>query len=172
MKPAQRLIGGLFGSIALLLGLTGNSQAAPGDYTIKNAKSGRCLSVPATSTDFAYLNQFSCKNYADQFWYREAGAYDPDGTVWYKIINRHSGLCLSVDAASMDDNARVTQYPCGGYADQYWREGPYDARTKGYQIRNWNSGKCLAVQDGSEAEAAPVIQFRCGSWTDHYWITV
>ncbi|MFD7068227.1 RICIN domain-containing protein [Streptomyces sp. NPDC059913] len=170
MKPVRHLVGGLLGSIVLVVGLAGNSQADSGDFTLKNANSGRCLSVPGTSTGFAYLNQFSCNNYADQFWYWEAGLYDEDGTVWYKIVNRHSGLCLSVDGASMDDYARVTQYPCGGYFDQYWREGPYDALTKGYQIKNFNSGNCLAVQDGSTAEAAPVIQFRCGSWKDHYWL--
>ncbi|MFF0430050.1 RICIN domain-containing protein [Streptomyces sp. NPDC004520] len=148
--------------------MSGNSYADPGDFLLVNANSGRCLSVPGAATSFAYLNQFSCNNYADQFWYLKYQDMK-QGVAWYTIRNRHSGLCLSVDAAQTENFARATQYPCGVYADQFWRIDDYDANTRGYHVKNWNSGKCLAVLDGSQQEAASVIIYQCGSWPDHYW---
>ncbi|MER6096575.1 RICIN domain-containing protein [Streptomyces sp. NPDC001728] len=158
----------------MAVGLAGTSHADPGDFTMKNMNSGRCLSVPAAATGFEYLNQFSCGGYVDQYWYRQYVETDANGLAWYKIVNRHSGLCLSVDGASKDDYAWITQYPCGQpkpYPDQYWRQMDYDANTGGDHIRNRNSNKCLAILDGSTAEAAWAIQYSCGSWRDHYWKT-
>ncbi|MFC9261313.1 RICIN domain-containing protein [Streptomyces hydrogenans] len=172
MRSVWRLTGTVLASVTLVVGLSaGNSQADPGDFILRNAHSDKCLSVPGASTGWAYLNQFTCGIYADQKWYREYAGHDEAGIAWYKIVNRNSKLCLSVDGGSVWDFARVTQYECGDplYPDQYWRQLSYDAKTRGYQFKNWNSNKCLAVLDGSKAEAARVIQFSCGSWEDHFW---
>ncbi|MBP0454166.1 RICIN domain-containing protein [Kitasatospora sp. RG8] len=170
MKTAIRLTGTVLASLALLAGTAGTGQAARVNMTIRNTNSGRCLSVPAASTEFAYLNQFHCGVYVDQVW-NLVYAGESGGKAWYKIVNVNSGLCLSVDAASQDDWALITQYPCGTplYPDQYWRFEDTDPRTGGDHVRNRNSNKCLAIADGSTAEAASAIQYSCGSWNDHYW---
>ncbi|MFE7591756.1 RICIN domain-containing protein [Kitasatospora sp. NPDC057512] len=169
MKSVARLAGTVGASLALLLGSAGNSHAVTGSaVTFHNVNSNLCLSVPAASTGFEYLNQFNCGGYPDQYWDILEGAVWK-GATYYKIVNRNSGLCLSVDKASKADLARVTQYPCGTplYPDQYWAFG--DSMYGGRQLVNWNSGRCLAIEGGSFDWTAPAIQYTCGTWRDHFW---
>ncbi|XQE78119.1 RICIN domain-containing protein [Streptomyces microflavus] len=175
VKSITRLAGMLSASLLLMVGSAGNSHAsvsAPVSSVIYNMNSNKCLSVPAASQGFEYLNQFSCGIYPDQTWTRDWVAVW-GGTTWYKIVNDNSGLCLSVDKASQEDYARATQFPCGSpslHPDQYWSFINYDSGTKSYQLRNRNSGKCLAIQDGSKEETAWAIQFTCRNYKDHFWL--
>ncbi|MFB7594855.1 RICIN domain-containing protein [Streptomyces sp. NPDC056160] len=178
MTSLTRLTGALLAALACVTVSASATQAAvdgsvSGPLSIRNLKSGKCLSVPAASKDFAYLNQFTCGSpfvWPDQVWtYESVG--QANGLTWYKVVNRNSGLCLSVDAASRDDFAGVTQYPCGSpalYPDQYWTF-LYDPARRMDQIKNRNSGKCLAIQDGDTSDTAAAIQYQCGTWEDHYW---
>ncbi|MEE1791554.1 RICIN domain-containing protein [Streptomyces sp. BE308] len=171
MKSAMRLIGVSCASLVLLIGAASNGSAstlAP-QFMLVNASSDKCLSVPAASTEFEYLNQFTCGGYPDQIW-NLTYVLQVDNLHYYKIVNNNSGLCLSVDQASKENFARATQYPCGSplYPDQYWRFD-FDSVDNTRRIINRNSNKCLAIQDGSQDDTAAAIQFSCGTYSDHFW---
>ncbi len=139
------------------------SLPAAGLLRLANAGSNRCLSVPPDSTTPADpLALADCGEDHEQLWHltKESGA--AAGTV-YSIRNRFSGLCLSVDAARVTNDAAVTQYLCGDrqglFPDQLWTLR-FHAASAAWQLVNVNSGKCVAARVGGGAND-PAFQQDC-----------
>ncbi|MER5312164.1 RICIN domain-containing protein [Streptomyces sp. NPDC002773] len=176
-------LGGLAAALALGTTLTlGISPAnaidippgsSVGAFThVKNGRSGLCLAVPGGSHGAAVqVNQFTCGNWNDHYWQLTLEFSTPQGAGWYSIRNFNSGQCLSVDAARQDENAPVTQYPCGSpapYVDQYWHPAGVAMTENGRVVEGWilvnyNSRKCVGIQGGSSANTAPAVQVDCDS---------
>jgi hypothetical protein len=60
--------------------------------------------------------------------------------VW--IQNNNSGQCLDVEASSMDDNARVVQWPCNLTPNQLWKITPVDGHPGRFRLVATHSGRC------------------------------
>ncbi|MFE4695333.1 RICIN domain-containing protein [Streptomyces sp. NPDC056749] len=86
---------------------------------------------------------------------------------WGHITNGNSGLCLAVPAASRQSGKILNQYPCGDYADHYWKTEP--TADGAVRIVNYNSRQCLSVADSSKGTAAPVVQATCGQSEAQDW---
>lgn len=82
-----------------------------------------------------------------------------DGPYW--LFNANSGKCLTVQNASLANNAPTLQFTCAGGApfNEDWFLDSNDDGT--YQIVNGHSGKCLTVQNASLLNEAPVVQYTC-----------
>jgi hypothetical protein len=87
----------------------------------------------------------------------------------YRLQNISNGLCADVDNASVDNRARVKQWPCYSGAPQSWRmtfvrsDGP----TRFYRLTNIKSGKCLDLPGGDPAY--PLEQFDCWNGDMQLW---
>ena len=85
-----------------------------------------------------------------------AVAPDPAGGT-FELVARHSGKCLDVNGASLDDFARVIQWDCHDGANQQWRFEP--AGDGYYVLVARHSGKALDVIGESVENAAPIVQY-------------
>lgn len=96
-----------------------------------------------------------------------AAAVGHEGT--WRFESFYNGLCADVDNASVDDWARVKQWPCYHGEPQQWRvtyvgmEGP----TALYTLRNVKSGKCLDLPWGDPAQG--LIQHSCWNGDMQLW---
>lgn len=146
------------------------SLPAAGLIRLANAGSHRCLTVPHDSTTPADpLALADCGEEHEQLWHLTKESSGPAGTV-YSIRNRFSGLCLSVDAARVTNDAAVTQYLCGDrqglFPDQLWTLR-FHAASAAWQLVNVNSGKCVAARVGGGA-TDPAFQQDC---REDPWLT-
>ncbi|MFE7187425.1 RICIN domain-containing protein [Streptomyces erythrochromogenes] len=146
------------------------SLPAAGLVRLANTGSRRCLSVPQDSTTPADpLALADCGEQHEQLWHLTKESSGPAGTV-YSIRNRFSGLCLSVDAARVTNDATVTQYLCGDrqglFPDQLWTMRFHPA-SAAWQLVNVNSGKCVAARVGGGA-SDPAFQQDC---REDPWLT-
>ncbi|MFF3722395.1 RICIN domain-containing protein [Streptomyces erythrochromogenes] len=146
------------------------SVPAAGLVRLANTGSRRCLSVPRDSTTPADpLALADCGEQHEQLWHLTKESDGPAGTV-YSIRNRFSGLCLSVDAARVTNDATVTQYLCGDrqglFPDQLWTMR-HHAASAAWQLVNVNSGKCVAARVGGGA-SDPAFQQDC---REDPWLT-
>ncbi|WP_437912587.1 RICIN domain-containing protein [Sorangium sp. So ce302] len=93
------------------------------------------------------------------------GGGDPGGgtggTTGQSLAALHSGKCMSVNAASLDNGATVVQRPCTGAGDQQWQVEILSGTTA--TVKNVNSGKCLDVQGASRNNGANITQADCNS---------
>ena len=78
----------------------------------------------------------------------------PDDTGIGTIVAVHSGKCLEIEDASLDDFARAQQFACNGRDHQLWLRG--EAGT----LMPLHSRKCLEPR-GLIAPGAPVVQLAC-----------
>jgi hypothetical protein len=91
---------------------------------------------------------------------------DPDGS--YQIINKLSGLSLTVDGASKSKNANISQNTFTAASNQLWTFK--DAATSGYyEIDNVNSGLAIAVQSASTSDGANILQYSEGKSGNDQW---
>ena len=89
----------------------------------------------------------------------------PSGT--YELIARHSGKCLDVYAASVDDGATIIQYACHGGPNQRWR---LERTGDGYvRLIATHSGKALDVDGASTDNGAFLIQWPSHGGTNQQW---
>ena len=96
-------------------------------------------------------------------------AQGPTGAI-YQLTVGHSGKCLSVSGASLDDAAAVVQWTCTGEAHQQWSVEPTG---DGYfRLLARHSGKALDVSRVSLDNAAPVIQYRPNGGENQQWALV
>jgi hypothetical protein len=139
-----------------------------------NGKSAKCIGVDGASTaNGAQAMQFWCDSRNqpndNQSWQLRSNGGDR-----FRIVNRHSGLCLGVDGASLENLARVQQFDCAApdpNNNQSWRflrtDGDY------FQIVNGKSNKCLGVDGASTDNAVNLLQFTCtplGSINNESWL--
>ncbi|MFC9817520.1 RICIN domain-containing protein [Streptomyces virginiae] len=146
------------------------SIPAAGLVRLANTGSRRCLAVPRDSaTPADPLALADCGEDHEQLWHLTKESGGPAGTV-YSIRNRFSGLCLSVDAARVTNDAPVTQYLCGDrqglFPDQLWTMR-FQAASAAWQLVNVNSGKCVAARVGGGAND-PAFQQDC---REDPWLT-
>ncbi|MFJ9594443.1 RICIN domain-containing protein [Streptomyces virginiae] len=146
------------------------SIPAAGLVRLANTGSRRCLAVPRDSvTPADPLALADCGEDHEQLWHLTKESGGPAGTV-YSIRNRFSGLCLSVDAARVTNDAAVTQYLCGDrqglFPDQLWTMR-FHAASAAWQLVNVNSGKCVAARVGGGTND-PAFQQDC---REDPWLT-
>jgi len=111
------------------------------------------------------LAQFSNNVYAMK------GSLNPvpvDPQSYYHLIAQHSGLCLDVQNASVNNGAYIMQYPCHDGNNQKFRFSPLGNGF--YNIIAGNSGKCLDVANASLADNTHIIQYDCHSGTNQQWV--
>ncbi|MFI9152264.1 pectate lyase [Streptomyces sp. NPDC053367] len=144
--------------------MSGSASAAPaaGTYTLKNAGSGLCLTVPGAGTSTGVqLVQDTCKGTPEQTWKLAASGSG------YTLVAAHSAKCAGVRDASTSAGKPVDQQTCAGTPTQVWTLAQISGAT--YQVVNSNGGKCLNVKDSSTAAGAPVQQNSCDSVTSKRW---
>jgi len=78
----------------------------------------------------------------------------PEGTGIGTIVALHSGKCLEIEDASLDDFARAQQFSCNGRDHQQWRRGESGT------LMPAHSGKCLEPV-GVIALGSHVFQLTC-----------
>jgi hypothetical protein len=99
---------------------------------------------------------------------RDGGPSITDHT-FYHVKNRYwVGYCLAVPGGSTQAGTRVFTYPCGNWADHWWKFDNYGENLR--KIRPQHAlDKCLAIEGGSETSGTAAIIWGCGEWADHYW---
>ncbi|TQM78362.1 ricin-type beta-trefoil lectin protein [Saccharothrix saharensis] len=154
------------GATALAAGLLAWPGATPADaavgagtYTIKNAGSGLCLTVPnASAASGVQLQQASCGG-GGQAWTLTSVSGG------FKITSA-AGLCLGVRDASTSAGKAIEQQSCAGTATQTWSP---TAGGSNYRVVNNNGGKCMNTQDNSTSAGALVQQNSCDSVATKQW---
>ncbi len=86
---------------------------------------------------------------------------------YYLLVARHSGKCLDVNGASLDDLASIIQWDCHEGDNQQWSVEP--AGDGYYHIRARHSGKGLDVSGASLDDGAPVIQYAPHGGDNQQW---
>src|SRR3954468_10322077 len=91
-----------------------------GPYRLRNYHSGKCLEVPGNSTANVGLDQWTCVSgrKKNEDWY-----LDFIDDHYFRIRNRNSGKCMNVEGNSWYAGARIIQYPCGNYQNEYFYYG-------------------------------------------------
>jgi hypothetical protein len=139
-----------------------------------NGKSGKCIGINGASTaNGAQSAQFFCDS-RNQPNDNQSWQLRDVGNGRFNFVNRHSGLCLGVDGASIDNGALLQQFNCAApdpNNNQAWRF----VRTSGdyFQVVNAKSNRCIGVDGGSTANGAVLAQFTCsslGSINNQSWI--
>jgi beta-agarase len=143
------------------------ATADPGPFLIYGFQSGKCIDVPGPTTANVVIDIWPCNRTSTNLqWYID------DTTNGYKRIrNRYSNKCLTVRDASLDNNARVIQYPCVGGDNAEWEpQRVIDGALDWYIWKNRWSHKCLTVLNASTANNAQLVQFQCeGDKLNWYW---
>jgi uncharacterized protein (DUF1800 family) len=86
--------------------------------------------------------------------------------VW-ELVARHSGKCLDVSGASVEDSAPVIQWTCHGGANQQWIvESVGDGY---YRLVARQSGKALDVSAASQDDSAALIQYTPHDGANQQW---
>ncbi|WP_043634153.1 pectate lyase [Nonomuraea candida] len=162
-RLAVTLAAGLITTGGLVVALDTPASAAPssGDYTLVNAGSGLCATVPGQSTgDGVQLAQSACTGGAGQVFTLTASGSS------YTIKARHSGMCAGVRDASTSAGKAIQQESCTGAASQTWT---LTASGADYRVVNSNGGKCLNVKDNSTSSGALLQQNSCDSAATKQW---
>ena len=99
-------------------------QATTSDtrLNIRNSFSRKCLTVlNASMADNAPVIQFTCKPEANEEWQTEY-RLRRDGRDYYRLKNRKSGKCLTVQNASVAAGAKLLQFTCNNIngGNQLW----------------------------------------------------
>lgn len=90
-----------------------------------------------------------------------------------------TGMCLDVADGSLNDQAKVQQYPCHYGPNQRWRLAPRGGTVNPWSIPslllyysfiNDHSGKCVDVAGGSALMGAKVQQFTCHGGPNQDWV--
>ncbi len=98
---------------------------------------------------------------------KQAAAVTPAAGIQVKI--GHSGKCLNVSRASLDNNAKIVQYNCVGPAATNDKFVLVPRGNGNYWIQGVGSKKCLNVSGNSMADGGQIIQYTCGSPLNTAW---
>jgi hypothetical protein len=85
----------------------------------------------------------------------------------YIIVARHSGKCLEVAGASVEDGANVVQWTCDESLNQQWSFLYLDNNR--YLMSARHSLKCLEVAGASVEDGANVVQGNCDGSANQQW---
>jgi hypothetical protein len=92
--------------------------------------------------------------YLDQHW-----EIVPDGSGFFEIKNRNSGLCLEIKGWTMRDGAPIGQWSCFGADHQKWTIAPSTAAPGSYSIINKWSNKSIDIEGFHTHNGARVQQW-------------
>jgi Ricin-type beta-trefoil lectin domain-like len=174
-----RITGALIAALAAAVIGPASAQANAYNLEFKNLGTGLCMSVAYNdSPDWGYpVVQATCWGGVNQHWDFTRSWLDGRGVRWGHIVNRETGLCLAVRGGSHTSGVGLMEWPCGNWADHWWRIQPamYAGSIPAYHLVNMiakpSGPLCAAIPGGTHAAGASVIQWPCGTWADHYWFT-
>lgn len=86
----------------------------------------------------------------------------------YKIVNRHSGLCLDVASANTQNGANVQQWTANGTNSQAW-EVSFNSDDSTYVITSVLNGKALDMDDWSTANGGNAIMWDNNNTANQRW---
>jgi hypothetical protein len=165
----------------------GNEVARNGQVYMVNSTNGNGLWAERIAPLFTPSDGNSpCSNYSSQFvasnganqvvqlanrdcrMYAASGDFNApvaDGT--YRLVAKHSGKVLDVDACSTADNANVQQWPWNGADCQRWNLNHVGGGF--YEVISQRSGKALDVDacsttNGGNVQQWPVNGVSCQRW--------
>jgi hypothetical protein len=139
------------------------SNSGSGSINVKNftdylrANQGMAASKYLTSVQFGTeifrgVGNLNVTNYTASVGAASSGGIVPNGT--YRVVARHSGLALDVNAHGTADGSDVIQWAYGGGNNQRWTLTHLGSNV--YQIMGVESGKALAVASTSTANGTNV----------------
>jgi pectate lyase len=147
--------------VAWLLVPPAGAAVGAGTYTLTNAGSGLCLTLPGSSTAAGVqLQQSGCNGGTGQRWTLTAVSGG------FTIRSVSSGLCVGVRNAAADAGKAIEQQACSGAATQTWAP---TASGSNYRVVNANGGKCANIKDNSTAAGALVQTNSCDSVATKQW---
>ncbi|HSH31535.1 MAG TPA: RICIN domain-containing protein, partial [Candidatus Saccharimonadales bacterium] len=79
----------------------------------------------------------------------------------YELVAKHSGKCVDVAFASLNDGANIQQFGCNGSNAQTFSLQTVPGNYYKYKLVAKHSGKCLDVTATSLADGANIQQFSC-----------
>lgn len=82
------------------------------------------------------------------------------------VANILTGMCISVENASTDSDARALQETCDGGDNQTFI---VDAVAGKYRFKAKHSSMCLGIKDASTLAGTDLVQVPCGSSTNQLW---
>ena len=180
-RLAMLLVATLIAASAAVLGGPSAAQADPytpiptnlnpevGPFYMKNYHSGKCLDVPGQSmANSVGLDQWTCVNQTNVKWSLRFAYWTTTGQrIWatFRIVNNHSGKCLTVPGSSKTDGQRLVQYTCksyGGDLDKAGNDVWWWILIDGLpMLQNSMSLRCIDVAGASMSNGAPVDQWTC-----------
>lgn len=131
-----------------------------GPFYYAGLGSKRCIDNPNNNLrDNIRMDIWNCVANADNELWREI----PTSDGFVEIKNVKSGKCLTVQNASLENNAAIIQYACTGTNNAQWRPSPaYDgSKWDYYFLENRRSGKCISVRNASVENGALLVQHEC-----------
>ncbi|MDP5210797.1 RICIN domain-containing protein [Microbulbifer sp. 2205BS26-8] len=143
-----------------------NESANSGFVYVKNASSGKHLTIlNASAGDNASIVQ-----------YAKATTHDRDHQLWHvgaaselvadrlHAVSKWNDQCISVQNASVDNNADIVQRACSEDAADQALEmvslAPYGLVDE-YLIKPSNSKKCLTVENWAQSNGANIVLWEC-----------
>jgi hypothetical protein len=139
-------------------------------YYLQFRHSSKCAEVPgASKSSGAGLDQWTCVSQANEWWYLDYVFTDGNGFDFFRIRNANSGLCMNISGGSLANGARVIQYRCGAYANEYfvfWADS--NVPSDYFWVQSYSSGKVLNIAGGSTANGADLIQYTRGYYSNEY----
>jgi Ricin-type beta-trefoil lectin domain len=81
----------------------------------------------------------------------------------FRLVNRHSGKCLTIQNASTENDALAIQFTCDSSApfNERWFLDDLSPSDPYYHLVNNHSNRCLTIQNASTATDARALQFTC-----------
>ncbi|GCF13333.1 hypothetical protein Harman_12680 [Haloarcula mannanilytica] len=142
---------------------TDGAPIDPGTYSVRNANSGKALTVENGSEENrASLIQQPYQGKPSQHWTVESL---DDGS--YRLTPEHSGKAADLNKGRQRNGANIVQWDWHGSANQRWTIEPVGDDT--YRIQSVHSGKVMSVTDGSEADGANVHQMEWNDTASQRW---
>ena len=168
----------LFAAVAIMTAivLPGSAAASPspavlgiGNFWMVNQVTGRCIDVPAWSTEEGRaLDQWGCVYQANEYW-----TPNDIGGWRYQFINAHSSMCLNVKHNSLREGAPIIQWRCGDadnslffpveYGNNGWHKF-FNVASLGLE-----HPLCIAPVRPNSANGLALVQYRCDSGHQVLW---
>jgi hypothetical protein len=138
-------------------------------YKIQSRLSGKTLGVsggPNATADGVAIEQNDYLAGSNQQWQIVTNP-DPAPAGVFNIVAKHSGKCLDVYNADIQDGTRIQQWDCNGNPQQRFWITPVSPGI--YKIVAFN-GKTLDVTNLSLANGAPIQQWEYLNGANQQWI--
>ncbi|GAA1284915.1 hypothetical protein Psi02_32850 [Planotetraspora silvatica] len=134
------------------------SDPTPPSYTIRNARSGKCLEAAGTSNGDPVV-QRTCGSAAAQRW-------SWAGTDKLQLKSANSGKCVATTGDL--SGAQAVLAPCGSDTGQQWMSTA-GAGSTAVGFKNVRSGKMLTVPGGDTADGVRVVQWTADGSSEQSW---